>query len=261
MIKKKIVFLFFVSISLYTFPSYAGEYKLVKGKEYSLCRDLLSNLKSLGSPRMTCENKFHPKFKQFQKIPWEKVNPVDYKIAIKENFFEANSLKGYENKHTRKFLKEQYLLERDDYSPSQLKELHWGKYWQHILTLHQQGKPVVQHSRVDMGGIDDKENILLIRNDDCKEIKYILSPPDPSVIVLEDNNIHLDRRYLRLMKAYSQNIFFYQGKARLSKWSSGFKPILFGEKSIPIELLNIYDVSFSSHFGGGRDHVCEFYYK
>jgi len=239
MINKKIVFLFFVSISLYTFPSYAGKYKLVKGKEYSLCRDLLSNLKSLGSPRMTCENKFNPKFKQFQKIPWKKVNPVDYKTAIKELFLKIRTINMYKHKSTRTLLKEKYLLESDGYSPSQLKELHWGKYWQHILTLYQQGKPVVQHSRVDMGGIDDKENILLIRDDDCKKFKYPSN--DPLVIVLEDNDIHLDQRYLNIVR-YPHKIFFYQGKARFSKWRIRSK----------YNLLSIYDVSFSSRWGGGR---------
>ena len=247
-IKKKIVFLFFVSISLYTFPSYAGKYKLVKGKEYSLCRDLLSNLKSLGSPRMTCKNKFNPKFKQFQKIPWEKVNPVDYKTAIKELFFKIRTINMYKHKSTRTLLKEKYLLESDGYSPLELRELHWEKYWQHILTVHQQGKPAVQHSRVDMGGIDDKENILLIWNDGCQNTEY--SSNDPLLIVLEDNDVHFDQRYLNMVR-YPHKIFFYQGKARLSKWRSHSE----------YNSLSIYDVSFGTRFGGGEDHVCEFYYQ
>jgi hypothetical protein len=106
---------------------YAGEYKLIKGKQYSLCRDYLDNLKSLGSPSMICHRRLNPKMKKFRAVQWKRADPANYKPAIKDLFFENNSLIRYKAPSTQKYLKKIYHLEKDDYPPLQFKKTSLGK--------------------------------------------------------------------------------------------------------------------------------------
>jgi hypothetical protein len=75
----------------FTTLSRAAEFRLVKGKQYELCRQLGENLKLFPELRINpqlrinqCEIPFDPRFSDFREIRWESLDPGRHMDVIRE---------------------------------------------------------------------------------------------------------------------------------------------------------------------------------
>ncbi len=79
----------------------SGNFQLVRGKQYALCRDFLRNLELYADEQpMICDRKYHPSLTKFQKPEWEEVDLRDYRHLLKQMFLmaKAPSENSLENK-------------------------------------------------------------------------------------------------------------------------------------------------------------------
>ena len=73
-----------VFLMLLTAMAFAGEYVLLEGHKYEVCRDYAKNLNSFKSMpfAMVCEREINPKFADFKKPEWKELDIWDHKEMI-----------------------------------------------------------------------------------------------------------------------------------------------------------------------------------
>jgi hypothetical protein len=97
--KKILCIMAFMFLSSVCFAgTYEFEDSARNDPDLAICKDMMANLKALGEPPMVCDRKFHPKFKQFSRPKWQKLDPWDNRDLIYQ-IWEERYKKAYDKNY------------------------------------------------------------------------------------------------------------------------------------------------------------------
>ena len=199
--KKAFFITSFIIFTLAPAVSYAGQYKLVRGSQFELCREFEKNLNSYkGEPPMVCERKINPQFTDFGNPKWKKVDPKEY-VKVLEH------LVRYTQKHRT--------------------EKQFKQAWKKLNKKIDSGKVMLQMSYFDLDHDGTNESVMKLFAYGCKddEQKSYPWPTDPHMFVVTDNKKELDMRFKRIF-SWPYDNFYFKGRAYLARWSGRPKPQL-----------------------------------
>jgi len=199
--KKALFITSFIIFTLAEGVSYAGQYKLVRGSQFELCREFEKNLNSFkAEPPMVCERKINPRFTDFRKPNWKQVDAKKY-INILEQLI----------RYTQRHRTEEQFQQA------------WGRLNKQIDS----GQVTLQMSYFDLDHNGRKEPVMKLTGLGCNPIKHMnfLRPVEPHIFVVTENKKELDMRFQRVF-GLSFDEFTFRGRAYISKWSGIAKKMI-----------------------------------
>ena len=184
----------------------AGEYKLVKGSQYQLCRDYQKNLNSFSEEKypMVCERRLNPKMTDFREVKWKEIDA---------------------KKNIHLFV--QMLKDEDSYK--RLSDEMRQKALQKQIDRVEAGKEKLYTARFDIDNDGKKDLVLRARivEDDwlsCTPTnKFTISNgeyPVPNLYIMSDEK-NIDMKWSKPLHSFSYTAFTYQGRTFLSVWDGG----------------------------------------
>ncbi len=194
-------------ILLLTACATAGEYKLVKGSQYQLCREYENNLNSfteLEHP-MVCERRINPEMTDFREVKWQEID-------AKENIHLFDQ-----------------MLKSDEADKRMSAERYQSLLKTKYLDRAKTGTVKLYTARFDIDNDGKKELVLRaqITGDDwlaCTPTnEFTISngeSPVPNLYIMSDEKT-LDMEWSKSLHLYSYTASTYQGRTFLSVWSGG----------------------------------------
>ena len=201
----------------------AGEYKLIRGKQFELCRVFEKNLNSFKDETpMVCERKINQKLKDFKRPSWKRVNAKEY-IAVLEQLYR--------------------------YKQRNRTEAQFQQKWKKIKERLDAGKIILQQSNYDFDHDGTKEPVMKLTGLGCDSLKHknFVRPVEPQLFVVIPNRVALDMRFKRGF-SLSFDEFIYKGRSYISKWSG-----------TPKKMIGIYEpFNVRGQMGIQNKPICEY---
>lgn len=215
----------------------AAEYRLIKGRDFELCRALEQNLNVFkDDPPMVCERKFDARFKDFRVPNWEPLDAKENRDLL-EQIYKAQFSLAVTKDSDKKFAEEKWLK----FKPELEKKLGEGRVF-------------LSKSRFDLAHNGEHVTVLKLVDNGCDPVKHIrfVNQPDPTLHVFVDDTTELDPRYARTARFMAEP-FFYQGRVHLSEWN--------GLPNTEPPQLNVYETFWTrGHFGLPIYPICTYRY-
>lgn len=210
---KRLLYWFLMVMLLIMNPGiiFAGQYELVRGKQFQLCRDLVKNFNEFKDERpMLCERKFSPKYKDFKKPNWKALD-------IEQNFPLILAIK----RESGAIMLPEHL------------EKMMSQYEIEVQERIKQGKVFLYEANFDIAHSGEKVRVVMV-NDYCDPAsleRVLLEDPaltmadpaqpivvDPAVAIMKPGSLEGDARYKNL-SSFRGDVFFFQGRSYLAQWS------------------------------------------
>lgn len=218
----------------------AAEYKLIKGRQFELCRTLEQNLNSFkDQPPMVCERKFNPRFKDFSVPKWEPLDPKA-NMDLLEQIYKEKILIGWG-------------VPRERVDTAWLHQA-WEKRKPEVEQKIANRQLSLSKARFDLAHKGEQVTVLKLVDDGCDPVKQFafVNQPDPTFHVFDENTGKVDPRYRDTVN-FTADAFFYQGRIRLATWSGN--PNLKGPE------LDVYETFWTlDEFGIKLHPVCTYRY-
>jgi hypothetical protein len=184
-------------------------YKVIVGQEHEMCRLYEQNLNLFcNEPPMVCNRKIHPDFAKYFSLPkWEDVDPMKH-LAIIEKFIKF----GTQNVRCPK---------GDEQCQAKWREEKWQEYKVEFFEQMKKGNVKLSRARFNVKSLGEADQIVYRLVDFTCAIndEFWNSPKIPALIVFDEKTGELDLNAMAIIGYGSpQEVFFYEGMARLTTW-------------------------------------------
>lgn len=210
----------------------AGEYKLIEGGQYELCRDLERNLNTFkDEPPMVCGIRINPDFEDFDVPDWEPMQAKDHVNLLKQLFWEQNIHKG-------------------GYTPKAVAK-EWKKYKFVLAEKISLGTVHLWKAQFDIDHDGKMDAVIKVADDQCNPVDDFYWPTDPNLFVLVPNSNSLNPNFSSL-RLFRFDAFLRTGRTYLTAWEG---------KSLDSEDATLYVFETFEVFGKlGFKQVCQYNY-
>jgi len=207
------------AISVFSSIAYAAEkksanndkcYKVIVGQEHEMCRLYEQNLNRFcNEPPMVCDRKIHPDFAKYFSLPkWEDVDPIKH-LDIIEKFIKH----GTQNARCPKGVEQ---------CQAKWREEKWQEYKVKLFDRMNKGIVKLSRARFNVKSLKEADQIIYRLVDFRCAIndEFWNDPIIPKLIVIDEKTGELDLNAMTIIGyGAPQEVFFYEGMARLTTWS------------------------------------------
>ncbi len=180
---------------MFTIVCHAGEYKLVRGQQFELCREFEKNLNTFkDEPPMVCERKINPEFKDFTMPKWKALEP-------KENMDVLEKIIRYRSKNQ--------TVEVQD------------KKWKTVKNRINKGKVRLWRGYFDIDHNGKREVVWKLNAYGCdpNDEASFGWPSTFALSIVDENKRIMDKQYqYRVLHPLSFDVFLYKGRTYLINW-------------------------------------------
>lgn len=179
--------------------AFAGQYELVRGKQFELCRELIRNFNEFrNAPPLVCERRFSSKYPDFRKPSWKSLDPEQNWSLI------MAAQRAFDSR-------------RGGATPERLEQ--WtSEYKTEVQTQIKQGKFHLFEADFDLARSGEKVRVVMV-NDFCRSDNLEQDGAGPALSVIKRNPLEGDARY-RSIAGFRGDVFFFQGSPYLATWKS-----------------------------------------
>lgn len=221
----------------------AVEFKLKKGQDLEICRDMAANLKAFPdlSP-FPLDMPFDPSLSEFRWVDWEALDPLSHESILRQYIVQREAFReGYRGKEK---------------TPGE-QQVDWRAWRPVILREARAGKVYVERATFDSNRDGKHEPVYRVALKDLDLQPAIYDPrgwtPNWAYVVLPDDDRKASRQWIAMRRSgadpfyYKEQLFYYsaRGPDVIEPHDRGghieFRPLCeFGFKPLPVEAAEMY---------------------
>jgi hypothetical protein len=194
-----------------------GNYRIIKGQQYTLCQDFLKNLALFPEEQpMVCDRQYHPSMKKFQKPEWERVDAREYQSLLKQMYLMFSTISSDSLEYSRELYEkrwEQYAGGAAQYGGLTLEQRldqEIIRIWRGFFDIVHEGQKQVVLQVIFFPSCDASAKYYAGRFQ-SNYAYYVLNTSE-----------ELDRDYWPLAGSPG-DIVFYENMIRIVQWSNGLQ--------------------------------------
>lgn len=204
--KKKIItlvlFLLFLPVLCW-----AGEYVLVEGKDKEVCKAYGKNLNSFKSlpHAMVCERKIDPKFTDFKKTEWQKLDVWENREIVRKM--------------------DRYLWNSRTENQKEAFDKNTEQWLEKLKERIKNNEIAISHTRVDIDNNGKLDNVIRYEMGTCSDANEnsFSRPLGYLLVVFNEDMTAVNERLSNFTGTFQLGIFIYKGRTYLDYWGGDLK--------------------------------------